>query len=492
MMDHAVINNAVSPSSSKKNALNDLTVDARLPQLPIILDEAVMREKLQDRMFASANDRTLCAIRQCEIIQVRYKPTSSCMVSYRLDIENVATGERGEQILCGRGFPKGRSQPQWEKASMRALVQPRFGIPLVHLPEVETVLWSFPNDRKMDTLPGAVNAAHSTSAIPPSWLLSHLGTGWQVADTRSRVMHYVGEHTCTVQTSFELIHPSLNTRQPLTLFSKTYYNEEGVQTDWVMRQLWESAPRRSGQLRMAQPLWYDARLKTLWQLGIQGATLENCGLDGPLLPIAARAIAAFHGTPLPHLCAITIQNLIEKLVAVGSMLVECRPSCQPVLLPLLARLTAQAQVIPASPTATLHGDLHLKNLFLTEGTIALIDLDNVCEGPPAWDMGSFAAGLLAGALARPTSLHRMANQTLIFLDHYNQSAPWKIDRSTVAWCTAVALVIERAHRCVTRLKDGRRGQVEPLLGLADQISKTLSLESLAAEWTDTHEENRHP
>jgi Phosphotransferase enzyme family len=493
MMDHAVINNAFSPSSSKKNALNDLPVDAHLPQLPIILDEAVMREKLQDRMFASANDRTLCVIRQCEIIQVRYKPTSSCMVSYRLDIENVATGERGEQILCGRAFSKGRSQPQWEKASTRALVHPRFGIPLIHLPEVETVLWSFPNDRKMHTLPGAANAAHSTSAIPPSWLLSHLGTGWQVANTRSRVMHYVGEHTCTVQTSFELIHPSLNTRQPLTLFSKTYYNEEGVQTDRVMRQLWDSTPRRSGQLRMAQPLWYDARLKTLWQLGIHGSTLENHAIETPtgvpLLAQAARTVATFHTTPVSNLSRRTELELIGKLDAVASILMQCRPSCRAILSPLRDRLIAQANTISVGPTATLHGDLHMKNLFLTHDKIALIDLDNVCQGHPGQDIGSFVAGLLTGALAKPMPLSQMAGPVQAFVNQYDQCTSWNLDQPTLAWFTAMALVTERASRCVTRLKDGRVAMIEPLLNLAYDISKAGSLLAPIGELTANCERN---
>ncbi len=482
MMDHAVINNTFSPSRPKNTVLNNLPTDARLSQLPVILDVEVMREKLQDRMFASDSEQTQFVVQRCEILQIRYKPASSCMVSYLLSIEDLANGEQGEQILCGRAFPAGISQTQWEKASVRMLVQPRFGTPLIHLPEIEMVLWSFPNDRKIHTLPAAIAAAHRTPEFLPNWLASHRGPAWRVVSTRSNVVHYVGEHTCTVRMSVDLLHTSQHTPQTMTIFGKTYYDDEGAQTDRVMRQLWESESRRSGRLGIAQPLWYDAGRKTLWQLGIQGSTLETCALENlesiSLFTEAAHAIATFHATPLLHLRPITIPNLIGKLGAVGSMLMQCRPSCRPVLVSLLTRLTAQSKMIPASPTATLHGDLHLKNLFLTDGKIALIDLDNVCEGPPGWDSGSFVAGLLTGAVTKRASLSQLTNHLQTFLTHYNQSARWKVDQHTLAWFTAVALVVERSYRCVTRLKDGRLEMIDALLDLADRISKTRSLHVL--------------
>lgn len=496
MMNTAVIPTTEISRLSQRDGLDDIPMDVRLPQLSMILDTEAMRRTLWNGMFESASVRDRFLIRQCDIIQVRYKPESSCMVSYRLNVENVETGESGEQILCGRAFPDGRSLPQWEKASTQALVQPRFGKPLIHLPEVEMILWSFPNDRKIHTLPASSHAALSTSSIPPNWVLAHVGTGWQVADTKSRVMHYVGEHTCTVQTSFELIHSSQDTRQTLTIFGKAYYNEEGAQTDLVMRQLWDSEARRSGRLGVARPLRYDTRLKTLWQEGIQGTTLENHSIETPasipLLEKAAHTIATFHTTPLSNIPQITMAEQLSKLESVASVLMQCRPTCRPILVPLQDRLIEQAKIISLGPTATLHGDLHMKNLFLTHDRIALIDLDNVCEGHPGLDLGSFVAGLLTGALAKHVPLSQMAVPVQRFLNHYNQSTPWKIDQHTLAWFTAVALVVERSHRCITRLKHNQREHLKALLSLADRISESLSLESLADGLAETNDRSRQP
>lgn len=496
MMNETPFTTMETSRLSTQPTRDDVPKDVHLPQLALILNAEAMRDLLWNAMFESTNHRTRFVVRHCDIMQVRYKPESSCMVSYRLEIEHVETGERGEQILCGRAFPKDRSQSQWEKAATRALVQPRFGKPLVHLPEIEMVLWAFPNDRKMHTLPAAMEAVHSLSAIPPSWLLSHVGPGWHVTDTKSRLMHYVGEHTCTVHTSMTLAHPSHGAGEPLTLFGKTYYNEEGAQTDHVMRQLWESEARHSGRIKIAQPLRYDTRLKTLWQLGIHGTTLEGHAIETaaclPLLTKAAHAVAMFHSTPVSGIPSCTLLELLSRLDTVTSTLMQCRPSCRPLLLPLRELLTAQANRISVGPTATLHGDLHLKNLFLTHDTIALIDLDNVRQGHPGQDIGSFLAGLLAGALAKHVPFPLLADPLRTFLNHYHQDSPWELDDPTLAWFTAMALVTERASRCVTRLKANHRGMIELLLILAYHISKTGTLSSACDELAAPSERNWAP
>jgi len=496
MMNDTVFTTMDTPRRSRQATQDDIPRDAHLPQLSLILNADAMRDPIWNAMFESAKDRQRFLIRHCDIIQVRYKPGSSCMISYCLDIKNVETGEHGEQILCGRAFPKDRSQSQWEKAATRALVQPRFGKPLLHLPEIEMVLWAFPNDRKMHTLPAAMAAIHSTSAMPPSWLLSHVGPGWHLTNTTSQLIHYVGEHTCTLQTSLTLAHPSQTIQQALTLFGKTYYNEEGAQTDHVMRQLWESEARRRGQLSIAQPLRYDTRLRTLWQLGITGTTVEDHAIETaaclPLLTKAAHAVAMFHSTPVSNIPSITVVELLSKLNAVTATLMQCRPSCRPLLLPLRDLLTAQANRISVGPTATLHGDLHLKNLFLAHDTIALIDLDNVRQGHPGQDIGSFLAGLLAGALAKQVLFPQLAGPLRTFLDHYQQHSPWKLDDPTLAWFTAMALVTERASRCVTRLKVNHRGMMELLLILAYHVSKTGTVSSACDELAAPIERNWAP
>ncbi|MEK7762226.1 MAG: aminoglycoside phosphotransferase family protein [Nitrospirota bacterium] len=475
MVNQSVINEASSVRRSESGPVHEIPTDALLPQLSMILDQTAIKDRLQAQMFESAQERKRFVIRSCKIDRVRYKPESSCMVTYRLEIEDTTTRETGEQVLCGRAYPKGLSLSQWDKGRMRPLVQPQFGQPLIYLPDLELVLWSFPNDRKMATLPAAIESARFTSVILPELIVSHLGQGWKIVGTASHVMHYVGEHTCTVKTPVALSHPFKNELQTLTLFGKTYYNEEGTETDRMMRQLWESEARHSSRLEMAKPLGYDTQTKTLWQLAVPGITLEACDIDRqefvPFLREAARAVAGLHLAPVSVARSVTVADLITTLKRATSVLIRYRSSCGQALVPLTARLIAQADRIPAHPSATIHGDLHLKNFLVDDARVTLIDLDNVCTGSPYLDLGSLIAGLHTYGILHEKSEETVPRLVESFLQAYETHVPWPVRRNLVDWHTAMALITERAYRCVTRLKEGRPAMIEELIALAGRLSQ---------------------
>lgn len=478
MMNHAVSNRASSSRQAEPLARHETPTDALLPQLAVILDQSAMKDRLQDQMFESTQERERFFIRSCEIDRVRYKPESSCMVTYRLEIEDRATSETGEQVLCGRAYPKGLSLSQWEKGRRLPLVQPRFGQPLLYLPDLEMMLWSFPNDRKMTTLSSATEPERFASVILPELIGSHLGQGWKILSTASQVMHYVGEHTCTVKMSVDLSHPSQKGLQTMTLFGKTYYNEDGAETYRVMQQLWNSEARRSGQLALAKPLGYDSETKTLRQLAAPGITLETSDFDRPdfllFLREAAGAVGRLHLAPLSGARSVTVADLITNLKSVASILIRCRPTCGQALLPLVNRLVAQADMIPAHPSATLHGDLHLKNFLVDDARVTLIDLDNVCTGSPYLDLGSLIAGLHTYSILHEKSKETVPQLVDSFLQAYETHVPWPIRRDLVDWHTAVALITERAYRCVTRLKEGRPAMIEELITLAGRLSQAAA------------------
>ena len=477
-MDHAVI-----AKDQASRSLNDVPKDRRLPHLATLLNSEAMKKRLQDRLRAPDGNPSPWLIRSCETIQIRYTPESSCLITYRLTIEHPATSERDELVLCGRAVPAGRSHAQWRTASARHLVTPRLGPALIHLPDIKMVLWNFPNHPRLHTLPTAIKAVHRTPTFLRDWLVSELGGRWHIGDTTAHVVHDIGEQTCTMRTSIACSHADGHMRHTRTLLGTTYANDAGTRIVRVMRQLWNSASRRNGQFSVPQPLRYDAKLKTLWHWGIHGTTLDNHDLDCPasrrLLMKTAQAVAAFHSTPLAHLRSMTRAKLMKRLETAGSLLLQCQPVCRVVLLPLLVRLSAQAKMIPVRPSATLHGELHTTHVELTEGTVGLIGLHHVCTGHPGQDLGSFVASLLSWGVARQASLSQMASHAQLFLDQYHQEIPWKMGPPVVAWFIAFALVTEHAYWCVTRLTSGRREMVKTLLTLADDISKTRSLNSVA-------------
>jgi Ser/Thr protein kinase RdoA (MazF antagonist) len=134
----------------------------------------------------------------------------------------------------------------------------------------------------------------------------------------------------------------------------------------------------------------------------------------------------------------------------------------------LDRIARTLAVAPprAAATATLHGDLHPKNVFLIGDRVCLIDLDNVRRGPPEHDVASWIACMLYRAWLRREPLRAVQEAIGSFVSLYELERGARIDARSLDWHTAAALVSERGYRVLSRLKDGRLEILDDLLELA--------------------------
>ena len=417
--------------------------DNQLPQLNAALDMDLMKSVFQKAVIGLPVD-------DCQIIQSRYKPERNCLISYRLRIRNA------EQILCARIFPAHESLSRFVKAQKQLLLTPKFGSALTHISDLEMVVWAFPNDRKLTGLPDLTNLDRLRTEILPS----AFGNDYEIKSLRSEIVHYVAEHTCTIKVNFELSEVKIGKTRTQILYGKTYYNDEGAVTFQAMREL-------EAQIRIAQPLAYQPEIKTLWQFGLNGKPLNEYDVnDEHLLAKAATAVAALHQSNVTCSRTFTLADLLLKLQTAANLYALSNPAGKQKLKALVERLIAQSQTLELRPTALLHGDLHLKNFFVVDDDVALIDLDNLAYGDPLQDVGSFIAGLwyrsLQSGAANPRS------QINAFLAAYKNHIPYSISNSDLNWYVAAMLIAERVSRCITRLKSGR--SADELIKLADQIS----------------------
>ena len=420
--------------------------DERLPQLGVALNTAMMQTVL-----ASALN---CPVESCRILQCRYKPTKTCLVSYAVQ----TPGSRKERIAYVRLYPANESFAHYQKARAHASLSRH----VLHIPAFEMVVWAFPNDRKMTSLRDLADEACLRTEILPQVVAEGWGADWHIETLHSEIVHYVAEHTCTVKVQLELRNAATGKTKSPVLFGKTYYNEQGATTFQAMQEL------QRGGIKIARPLSYQPHLKTLWQLGLEGITLNDLVArdDGfvNLLAQSAVAVAALHktslGVPVAH------SQEVARLPETARLISLVSPASQPKLESLIAHLQAQAETLAARPAITLHGDLHLKNFFVVNDHMVLIDLDNLSLGDPLQDIGSFIASLLyRHLLGEIPNAKRLINT---FINAYQDSVSWPVPEADLHWHIATALITERVSRCVTRLKASHL--IDDLMALAARIS----------------------
>ncbi|MEZ4861134.1 MAG: aminoglycoside phosphotransferase family protein [Caldilineaceae bacterium] len=465
------------------SAIHDLPADATMPSLPVALDPVLMAARFQPLLFPTdspTSDRFRVA--GCTIGRVKYRVQEKCVISYTLRIEDKDNERAEEHLFCARLFPTGLSHARYRKAQREPLVQSHHGDAVMHLPELDMVIWAFPNDRKIAGLARLMASAARQNQDLDDLVTGHWGTDWQIVRHTHELVHYVPEHTTTVRVRL-LLDKAASSAQPVraqeaTLFGKAYYNDEGAETYRLMQLLWQRNARQLEGVRVAQPLAYDPETHVLWQMGLPGRTLLTYELGSPhflaLLPEAAQSVARLHVADL--LCARTthLAPWLSQLPKSATLLEQVRPDLLPFAHALVQALLTNAPQPGDEPQATLHGDLHLQNFFVDESQpvgqrLALIDLDNLSTGSPWRDLGSFCASLYYRGLVegKPMALLRQIVES--FCTAYAHYVPWPLSRSAVDWYTAAALLNERVHRSISRLKAGRLELLDDLIWLATSL-----------------------
>ena len=437
--------------------------------MAMALNPEAMRDLFEERVF---REEGACRVEKCELLQSRYKPGVSCLFSYALTVRNPRTETVTQRLFSVRAYESGTSYSRYCKALTQPLVEVAGTEAITHLPEQEMVVWAFPNDRKLRGLPALATPDEGIGIA----VQAAFGPAWKIDRASSELVHYVAEHTCTLRVRLRLLHRESRQERQATLYGKTYYNDEGAEAFENMMRLWNGAARRAGRLRLAQPVCYQPEARILWQLGIDGAPLIDYEGEANAFPAllekAAQCVAELHRMALPALRSHTRADRIERIRDSVQRIACAAPGLAERSRQIARALIAGAPMEGATAgNATLHGDLHLKNFLVDGEEVALIDLDNLHQGDPMAEVGSFIAGLYYRALI--TGRPMAAAEALA--DHFTRAyrRHWGADFSmaALAWEIAASLVSERAARCITRLKPGGLEALPSLLDLADQLAR---------------------
>ncbi len=441
--------------------------DKTLQHLPVLIDVDKMRSVFQRQLFSDGSQ----TISQCYIERIKYKPAKNCQVCYRLIVESTVIGYRSEQRIYARCFEAGGAITRYGKACQGLVDGHDLKKSVLHIPELDTVAWVFPYDRKLHHLDKVDNSQFLGQTDLPELISKRFGIDWMVDECRPEIIRYIPEHTCTVRAKFKMVHQSSGARRDLLLYGKTYYNDDGERTYSLMRQLWDSPACREERLRIPEPLTYQPQLKMLWQHSVPGVLLSEFTADGATLleniAQAAQQIACLHQQRIEGCIEYGSSELSRELNKVGCLLRVFDPPYRLKVDRLIESLLGLLPTIECEQRAVLHGDLHLKNILCHNDGVYLIDLDNLNWGDPLQEIGSFVAMIINLSLVTDIPAELVDPTIKSFLVGYGDSVPWPISETRLRWHIAAALIYQRLYRGFTRLKPGRMEILDDLVGTAE-------------------------
>ncbi len=469
--------------------IREIISDEKLPQMETLLNPSQMRDVFERELTAARGNAASLRIDDCRIAYAKYRPGKNLLVAYRLKLVDLETGQTGqtgqtgharqtvrtrEQLISILACPEEESGELFARAKEAPLADTVFGLGVFHVQALEAVGWVFPNDRKLTGLPALIDSDALKNRFNPEIAARIFGDAWSVVGLEGNTVHYVPGRGCTVRVKVDLLSAVSGESQSCVLFGKTYSLAEGESAWRKMRSLWNGDEKRAGRLLIPEPLAYDAEIKTLWRRGLEGETLYEVDANEAryyeLLASAGSAVAELHGTTISSAPPVTASEIVSKLEMSADLLYSIRPSCRDELRTLIEKLIGVSERIGTGSIATLHGDLHLKNLLVTNGRIALLDLDNLSLGDPLLDLGSFVASLHYRGVIEGKPLNVIESVSQRFVQAYRAHAAWEVSEWELDWHIAAALIYERAYRCVTRLKVDRIEVLDEIVALSRMYS----------------------
>ena len=370
-----------------------LAPDPAVPHRDRLLDVEEMRARLHGCVADGA------ALRPARI---KYRPLQSLRVVYRVGGDQPA-------FVTARTFPPGSLRTNTSAASADFV-----------LPELDAAFWSFPHDRRIQDIPCVLDGDPELRSRVPGW------------DT-TRVVAYTPEK-CAVLACVDAAH------RPVA-FAKVFADETALIRTCALHRAIAATLVPGPDVTIVPILAEVPARRTAMFAPARGRRIADLPLDvlAPALRRVGRALARIHQSAIPrHIRAFertTFRALHDAALLVGTV----RPALKYAALLLAADLGGSR---PSSDERVLlHGDFHLKNAFVDDRGVSIIDLDQAAHGAPAADIGS----LLAALRGRPDRLARA------FLDGYASVRPLPSSAS-LTWHTAAALLTERAARAITRMR----------------------------------------
>jgi len=360
-----------------------------LPGLGLLLDDARFCERLAKLL----PDRDVRAARG---VYLRYKPRTSCLVSYRVLCRD---GEVDVHALARRS---GAQKLEKARRSAGRHDRPRLFV----LEDDAIVIAMFPEDNELRVLARLIEPSTGRKLLAKLLGRDRGVDGALVGVRYKPERRWVGR---------------LGPDAGPTAVVKAYARA-GLEAALRGSRAWiDRPPLRVARLLGALP--EHGLIALEWIAGrALGEALREGQAGACEVALAGEALACVHGQPASGLPIEGPSAQARRVLSAAAAVRFVQPELS-ARAARLARVVSDRLAAQGVAVVSTHGDFHAGQVLLTDGAAAVIDFDEAALGAPASDLASFLAHLEWQAGAGPRSASQKEGLGQALLEGYARRAP---------------------------------------------------------------------
>lgn len=397
-------------------------------------------------------------------------------ICYRLEV----AGRDQPVILFGRSHLDGSSKKSYEQAQAVA-ASPTSAKEIRLLPEMDMVIWRFPEDPGLPQLPQLLDAQRASRFLPLQQLDNIKPE--QVNHVDIQVVRYRPEQRCILR--YDITHGEENAHT--VLYAKVFNDGKGEQIFSRIKHCYDMGTSLGA--RVARPLHYNASMRTVWQEALTGTPPAEYLANGnyrEIMHMTGACLANLHAAKLSMNKTVSREGRLADAIKKSRKLVLTFPELSEILDRIAGHLKDQLPQLPAALETVIHGDMHFGQiLILPDGKLALFDFDEWSLGDPAQDL----ADLIVDSQVSHHEHDRaevpvMQRQDMIkrLLESYRLQGG-KATSAAIDWHARIQF-INKAYRAAIQQEPAWQRKVPELITLARQgIAFDAAHESSAAPVT---------
>jgi hypothetical protein len=412
-------------------------------------------------------------IKRVRIERVYYKFGKRFNINYIVQFSHSITGKIGKQRYIGQMLPRDVAEARFENERHQVYPKPAVGPGIHFFPELNMILWGFPNDPGIKHLDSLIADRKLRSILQRNRHALALEESKEWTIIKTHIVKYVAQDRCTCKHILQILDRRDNRDQEIALFSKTFSHKfDGELLFKLLKELWNANVCRTRKLLIPEPLFFHPETNTIFQRALPGEHVKDKLKEVDLTGFAAKCGKALAGL---HQSKITVRETRSRETELQyfdkgmKTLVTYYEKHKSQLAEIRQGLAEKLPGLPPLDFVPNHGAFRLPQLLDVNGEIGLVDFDDFILTDPMSDAGSFIAHLLYLVVKRDLSFEQSRMAIKAFSVHYSNNASWGLPEDVLRCFVVMALIGKHAKKCVQLAKQNHTDRVEELVYLAADI-----------------------